>query len=524
MQRTRHTTRHTARKHLAAWPRRRGPHPWMVVLLAIVGTTALATRDSAEHQQPAADHDLPAAHRPDPAPVAEDGRPTSRLQRGAIERWISEARAGDTIRVPAGIYREHLRIDKPISLIADGEVVIDGGGRGDIIEITAPDVTLRGFTIRHTGIDLDKENAAIRVTAPRATIEHNTLEDILFGIDLRESPDSRVASNRIGGKALDIARRGDGLRLWRSDRSIIEGNTIHDGRDAILWYSRGVVVRNNIGYDCRYGLHLMFSDDITIVNNEFRRNSVGIYLMYSAGVELSGNRLIQNRGPSGYGIGLKETDRFSVRGNLIVGNRSGVYIDGSPFTDAQPGEFHGNTIAYNDVGFTFLPSARGNELVDNNFIDNIDQVAVAGRGSLDANQFWKGERGNFWSDYTGYDQDRDGIGDFVHESQTLFENMMDKEPKLRLFLFSPAQQAIEFVGRALPAVRPEAKFIDEVPLMSPVPIAIGRDPSTRAAGIGPLGLAMIATGVLIVAAARRTPLVARPCARPHAPTALGAIP
>lgn len=524
MQRTPDTTRHPARQHQAGWRRHRGPRPWMAVLLAIVGTTALATQDSAEHQQPTAEHALPAAHRQDPASVGGDRGPIAPTERGVIERWISEATAGDTVRVPAGVYREHLRIDKPITLIAEGEVVIDGGGRGDIIEITAADVTLRGFTIRHTGIDLDKENAAIRVTAPRATLEHNTLEDILFGIDLRESPDSRVAFNRIGGKALDIARRGDGLRLWRSDRSVIEGNTIHDGRDAILWYSKGVVVRNNIGYDCRYGLHLMFSDDITIVNNEFRRNSVGIYLMYSAGVELSGNRLIQNRGPSGYGIGLKETDRFSVRGNLIVGNRSGVYIDGSPFTNAQPGEFHGNTIAYNDVGFTFLPSARGNELVDNNFIDNIDQVAVAGRGSLDANQFWKGERGNFWSDYTGYDQNRDGIGDFVHESQTLFENMMDKEPKLRLFLFSPAQQAIEFVGRALPAVRPEAKFIDEVPLMSPVSIAIEHAHSTRSTGLGPLGLAMVTTGVLIVVAARRTSRLARPFTRQHAPTALGATP
>jgi hypothetical protein len=121
---------------------------------------------------------------------------------------------------------------------------------------------------------------------------------------------------------------------------------------------------------------------------------------------------------------------------------------------------------------TFLPSARGNEFVGNNFVDNIDQVSVAGRGGLEANRFWKGESGNFWSDYTGYDQNGDGVGDFVHESQTLFESMMDKEPKLRLFLFSPAQQAIEFVGRALPAVRPEAKFTDEVPLMSPVTIAL----------------------------------------------------
>ncbi|MFM9995658.1 MAG: nitrous oxide reductase family maturation protein NosD [Phycisphaerales bacterium] len=424
---------------------------------------------------------------------------------GAIGTRIAAARTGDTIEVAAGVYREHIRIDKTVSLVARGVVILDGGGRGDIVEITAPGVTLRGFTIRNTGIDLDQENAAVRVVAPRVTLEDNVLEDILFGIDLREAPDSVVRRNTIGGKKLDIARRGDGLRLWRSDRAIVERNVIHDGRDAIVWYSAGVVVRDNRAHDCRYGLHLMFSDDVTITGNEFSNNSVGIYLMYSTGVVVKQNRLIRNRGPSGYGVGLKETDQFAVLENLIVGNRAGVYIDGSPFTDRKPGEFTLNTIACNDVGITFLPSARGNELTDNNFIDNIDQIAVAGRGSLDANRFWKGDRGNFWSDYTGYDQNGDGVGDFIHESQTMFENLMDREPMLRLFLFSPAQQAIEFVGRAVPAVRPEAKFTDEVPLMRPVPVAGANAiaPTTLTTGaLGVSGAGLVGLGAGIVVAAR----------------------
>ncbi len=389
---------------------------------------------------------------------------------GEIGRRIEGARAGSTVEIGPGVYHEHIRIDKPLILVGIGGPVIDGDASGDIVEVAAPDVTVKGFVLRNTGIDLDKENAAIRVLAARATIEDNILEDILFGIDLRTSPGSVVRGNHIGGKNLDIARRGDGLRLWRCDGVTVENNVIHDGRDAILWYSKDVVVRGNRSDNCRYGLHLMFSDGVTIENNTLTANSVGIYLMYSTGVEINGNLLVRNRGPSGYGIGLKETDQFSVRGNLFTGNRVGVYIDGSPFTGKKPGEFTRNTMAFNDVGVMVLPSAKGNQFWENNFIDNINQVEVAGRGSLEANSFWKGERGNFWTDYTGYDQNGDGVGDFVHESRTLFENMMDRDPKLRLFLFSPAQQAIEFVGRAVPAVRPEAKFTDEVPLMRPVAI------------------------------------------------------
>jgi len=447
---------------------------------------------------PGAGDEGPDAQAPAPTSVRTDApaRPE-----GPLGRLIRAAGPGDTVVVPAGTYREHLRIDKPLSLVAGGTVIIDGEGSGDIVEITAPGVTIRGFTIRNTGIDLEKENAAVRVTAPRVAIENNVLEDILFGIDLRESPDSRVVGNRIGGKALDVARRGDGLRLWRADRAVVEGNTIHDGRDAILWYSTGVVVRGNSAWNCRYALHLMFSDSVTITGNEFAGNSVGVYLMYSTGVEITANRLLRNRGPSGYGIGLKETDKYRVQGNLIAANRAGVYIDGSPFTTAQPGDISGNTLAYNDVGMTILPSARGNEIVGNNFIDNIDQVAVSGRGNLDANSFWKGERGNFWSDYTGFDRDGDGVGDYVHESATFFDNLLEKEPSLRLMLFSPAQQAIEFVGRALPAVRPEPKFSDEVPLMRPVPVAVvDAQPAGSRAALLVCGLALSGTaaGVLLL--------------------------
>ncbi len=458
------------------------------------------------------DHTLPV----DPVPASAEPSPI-----GTIGRLIADAPAGATVRVPPGVYREHIVITRPITLIGVGRPVIDGGGAGDIFRIAAPDVTIRGFTIRNTGISLDQENAAIRVTAPRATIEDNILDDILFGIDLREAPGSVVRGNRIGGKRLDIARRGDGLRLWRSDNVLIEGNTIRAGRDAILWYSTGVVVRGNTSTNCRYGLHLMFSDHVTIEDNTLTANSVGVYLMYCTGVDLRRNRFIRNRGPSGYGIGLKEADQFSVADNLFVGNRVGVYIDGSPFTDAMPGVFTHNTIAYNDVGFTFLPSARNNEITENNFIDNIDQVSVAGRGSLEANRFWKGDIGNFWSDYTGYDQNADGVGDFVHESQTLFGNMMDSEPSLRLFLFSPAQQAIEFVGRALPSVRPEPKFTDEVPLMRPVRIAIALEPQPGARSmLGGIGAALVAIGAGIVGAAhpRRHIAIHRPFSPRHART------
>ena len=415
-----------------------------------------------------------------------------------ISQLISAAKAGDTVLVPTGVYRGEIRIDKPLKLIGVGRPTLDGGGNGDIITITAPDVEIRGFRICGTGIDLDKENCAIRVNAARVTIVDNILDDVLFGIDLKESPDSVIRGNHIGGKVLDVARRGDGLRLWRADRTIVEDNEIHNGRDAILWYSTDVIVRNNKSHDGRYGFHLMFSNGVTIEKNDLFDNSVGVYLMYSSKLKLIGNRMLRNRGPSGYGLGLKETDDFLVQGNIFVGNCVGIYIDGSPFATPDSGRITENTISANDTGVEFLPAVKGNHLWSNSFVDNFEQIAILGRGELTGNEFDRDERGNFWSDYPGYDRDGDGVGEANYESRLLFENLTAREPSLRLFMFSPIHQAVEFIARAVPAVRPEPKFTDYYPLIEP-PIEHGAElgSSTSLVMVAlSAGLLSIATAVL----------------------------
>ena len=153
-----------------------------------------------------------------------------------------------------------------------------------------------------------------------------------------------------------------------------------------------------------------------------------------------------------------------------------------------------------------LPAVKGNRIVDNNFIDNIEQVAVQGRGAVSGNEFVINGRGNFWSDYAGYDANRDGVGDQPYRARKLFESLIDREPKLRLLLFSPAHNALEFVGRAMPAVQPEAKFSDASPLMQPVEIAaLSGVPSQRRL-LTATCAGLIAVAVLVLAVAFGFPL------------------
>lgn len=419
-----------------------------------------------------------------------------------VQEMIRQAPDGGTVMVPPGTYRGELVIDRPVRVVGVGRPVLDGGGNGDIVTVRAAGAELRGFAVRGTGTDLDKENCAVRVLVPRVVLEDNDLDDVLFGIDLHESPDSVIRNNRIGGKPLDIARRGDGLRLWRADRTLVEGNVIHDGRDAIIWYSTGVMVRGNRSFRCRYGFHLMYSNGVEVRDNDLTENSVGVYLMYSARLVLAGNRIVRNRGPSGYGIGLKEADDFRIEDNLLLGNCVGIYVDGSPFGTPESGRIRANTLAANDIGIAMLPAVRGNHVWGNSFIDNFEQVSIQGRGALRGNAFEEEERGNYWSDYAGYDADGDGVGEADYDAKRLFESLVDRNPSLRMFLFSPAQQAIEFVARAIPAVRPEVKFADQYPLTEPPVLHADSAPGAGGTMLATLAAALFAVAAAVVLAGR----------------------
>jgi nitrous oxidase accessory protein len=421
-----------------------------------------------------------------------------------LQAAIDAARPGDVIQVPAGLYHGNFIIDKPITLVGIDWPILDGANQGHVLEINhAPDVAIRGFVIRNSGARLDKEHAGVAVDkSPRLVVEHNRLENTLFGIYIKDSEASRIAHNVIGAKDLDAPARGDGIRVWYSAGTEVIGNRVERGRDVVLWYNNGAVIRDNVITNGRYGLHFMYCDDNLVENNWIEGNSVGVFLMYSRRLTLRHNVFANNRGPSGYGMGLKDMDGVEATDNLFSGNRVGMYFDNSPWSIDVSQHFQRNAFIHNDMGLLFNPSVKRNHFSQNSFIENLEQVGLTGSGNFSDNSFTVNGQGNFWSDYTGYDAGGDGLGDLPYVSKSLFENMMDNHPELRLFQLSPAQQAVELAARAFPIFEPKPKFTDDAPLLAPVIPAITLP---AAPPLWPMWLvtsALLVTAGLVVAAGK----------------------
>lgn len=408
----------------------------------------------------------------------------------ALAEALAASRDGDRVLVHGGVFAGPVVVEHAVSLVGDGWPVIDGGGKGTVVSFKTAGGRLEGFVVRHSGNLLEKEDAGIAAEG-RVALVGNRLEDVLLGIDLQTAPESVVERNEIVGRDLDMARRGDAMRLWESHRSVVRGNHVRRGRDLVVWYSQDVTVTDNVVEDSRYGLHFMYASGSHVQGNRLQRNLVAAYAMYSRDLVYRRNLLQGSYGSSGYGLALKDSDEITVEDNVIVGNRVGLYLDNSPAESGAVNAISANLIAYNDIGAAFMPAVKNNHLGGNSFVDNFQQVALVTGGTFTGNDWTPGGRGNHWSNYVGYDADGDGVGDLPHVERGLFASMLETSPELRLFALSPAQDAMDLAARAFPVFQPPPTLTDLAPRVQATAVTLALPV------VDPRPLAFLAAALLV---------------------------
>lgn len=386
----------------------------------------------------------------------------------SIADAIARAADGDSVVVAAGIHREHLTINKRITLRGEAGAILDGENQGTVVRIEASGVELRGLTIRRSGEDYNLEDAGIRIEhAASVRLSDLRVEDVLFGVFAVQADRCVLERSTVVGKDVPDERRGDAIRLWYSANCRIIANHVERSRDVVIWYSSGTVVENNVVRNGRYGLHYMFSDHNRFMGNVFEDNQVGAAIMNSRDIELTHNSFSFSNGLSAYGLLLKDADDVFIADNRFVGNATALFFDGAPQSRGSRVDVRANLIARNDVGVALQPRSRGLRIWENAFIGNHADVQMTGTGAVDGNDWAVGGRGNYWSEAIVYDRNGDGVSDVPYRVESTYEVLSDRYPSLAFFDGTPAADAIDLGARLFPMFAPRPKLTDPAPLVHP---------------------------------------------------------
>jgi len=269
-----------------------------------------------------------------------------------ITAAVTNAAQGDTIFVKKGTYHENLRIDKSIQLIGEDRdtTILDG----NLSASTGFPLTLAGYKVPLT------------ITQDNVTIEDFTLRDSYAGIQLSGNY-CKISGNRITNVQY-------GIVLSSVSGNSITGNVIDS-------------VKTN-----GYGIEVSHASDNNVKRNQIISASIGIAIIdqllspssviFSENNNVSENNIADSKE---YAIMLQFTSN-----NILIGNN----------------------ISNSEIG-TSIYVANNNNFYHNNFIDNTEQVS--------ANEWYATQWGysvstntwneNYWSDYNGTDNDKNGLGD-----------------------------------------------------------------------------------------------------------------
>jgi nitrous oxidase accessory protein len=300
------------------------------------------------------------------------------------------------------------------------------------------------------------------VEADDVEISSCALDDVLFGVALQGANRGLVCGNRITSKADEPSMRGDAVRIWYGTGNRVFGNDIDGARDVSLANAPANVVEHNRIRRGRIGAQVVFSPRTRLEANLLDSNISGVAILYSNEVEVRRNRLLHSRGMAGSGLTFKESSHCVAEGNEVVDCSVAVKAN-APTSPDNVITFERNRFAHNLAGMDFYGENGGHLIHQNAFEHNLRQVTVSGPMSARGNDW----RGNYFDDYEGFDQNRDGVGDQPYELYAFADRIWMEVPQATFFRNSPAFELLDFLERLAPFASPELTLKDPSPAMAP---------------------------------------------------------
>ena len=268
---------------------------------------------------------------------------------------LARARDGALIRVGPGTYRESLRIERPVDLVAlEGATPVVAPESGPCVLVTSQTGSIVGLELRGAPAAGEAAPAACVVVAGGAvTLERNRIVGGAGpGILIRDGGDPVVQGNRPEGTGLVVSAGG---------RGTITGNSIVDAPGA------SVVVRG--GADPSLGDNVI-------------EGGGGVVFAEGATGSLIGNRLLAS---TATGIQITTGASPRIMDNTIEqAKEAGIFV-----YDGGSGRIERNTIAGSGLSGVVVAGVGAPEVVDNTIRDNAEHgilVVEGGRALLERNE------------------------------------------------------------------------------------------------------------------------------------------
>ncbi|MFC2175576.1 nitrous oxide reductase family maturation protein NosD, partial [Bacteroidota bacterium] len=131
-------------------------------------------------------------------------------------------------------------------------------------------------------------------------------------------------------------------------------------------------------------------------------------------------------------INIEGSTRINYNNNILKGNGWAVKVAGACYK---------NVFTHNSFSSNAFDVSYNSKMNDNIFNEN------------------------YWGDYTGYDLNKDGIGDVPHRPVKLFSYIVNRTPETIVLLRSLFVDIINFSEKVSPVFTPD-DLVDEKPLMS----------------------------------------------------------
>lgn len=384
---------------------------------------------------------------------------------GTLANAIAGAAPGDVLSLSPGLYAGGVTIDRPLRITGPETAVVSGEGQGTVITITAPDVALSGFSVTGSGGQNKDIDAGVKILkgADRAEVRGLTLTDNMHGIDVHGGLDALVTGNDIIGRQnLHMNERGNGIYVWNSPGTRVEGNKVRYGRDGIFSNaSRDGTYRNNLFRDLRFAVHYMYTNTSEVSGNISIGNHLGYAIMFSNRVVVKNNLSLNDRD---HGLLLNYANSSDIAGNLVRGGPAKCLF----IYNANKNLIYDNRFQGCGIGIHFTAGSERNALTGNAFVGNREQVKYVGTRHME----WSFEgRGNYWSDDPAFDLNGDGIADGVYRPNDLMDHILWSQPAAALLTGAPAVQLVRWSQASFPATLPGG-VVDSHPLMKPITIPV----------------------------------------------------